>query len=111
MREHGDNDIGQVDRITAFSRFFIEFRTWRHKSGDIGDGYPYNPTAFVVLILIGMRKDGVFEILGIDRVNCDERQVADVFACALDFGQGKGLGFLNDLFREGDADIIFVQAN
>ena len=58
-----------------------------------------------------MGKDCVVEILGIDGVNRDERQVADIFTRTFDFGQSKGLGFLNDVFGEGDADIILMQAN
>ena len=58
-----------------------------------------------------MGKDGVVEILGIDGINGDERQVAYILACALDFRQGERFGFRNDFFRERDADVILVEAN
>ncbi len=94
LRQHRHDAVGEIHRVAARQRVAIERRTRPHVEGDVGDGDVDDVAAFVVRIVIGRGMHRVVVILGVGRIDGDERQFAPVLAafqrrrlCLLGFAQ------------------------
>jgi hypothetical protein len=83
LREHGDHPSDQVDAGPPFPRFGVEGRVGPHVVGDVGDVHPHRPAVVVTL-----DADGVIEVLGVGRVDGDDRLLPQVPTGGDDLGQG-----------------------
>jgi hypothetical protein len=88
LRQHRYDAVGKVDRVAAQQRIAVESRSRPHVVGDIGNRDVKNITAVVVGIAVGFGMHRVVVVLGVRRIDGDERHVAPVLAAL----QGRGLG-------------------
>ena len=94
LGQHGHDAVGKIDRVAAKKRLAIERGTGRHVMADIGNGDRKDKSSGVVGIGIGRGVHRVVVILGVHRIDGDERKLAPILAaghadgfCRLGFGQ------------------------
>ena len=94
LGQHRHDAIGEIDGIAALQRLAVERGARRHVGGNVGDGDGEHEAAGVGRIGIGHGVDRVVVVLGVGRVDGDERQRAPVLAmrhrrglCGLRLGQ------------------------
>ena len=76
LRQHRHHAVGEIDRIAAHQRFAVERRAGRHVMGDVGDGDGDDEAAVIVRRRVRLGMHGVVVILGVGRIDGDERHVA-----------------------------------
>ncbi len=92
LRQHRHDAVGEIDRIAAFDRGAVERRAGPHIMRDVGDRDGHHMAARVARVGVGQGVDGVVMVLGVGRVDGDERGVAPVFVRA-EHARARGVGF------------------
>ena len=120
LGQHRHDAVGKIDGIAASHRLAIKRGMRAHVIRNVGDGDGDDEAAFVVLVVVCFRKNRVVVILGVGRIDGDERNGPPVFApktfrlhlrffCGLCLDQrfrAKNVG--NAVCRNGDlADRLF----
>ena len=80
LRQHRHDPVGEIDRVAALERLPIEGRAGADIGRDVGDGDGDDEPAGVAGIGIGRGMDRVVVVLGVGRIDGDERQRAPVLA-------------------------------
>ena len=80
LRQHRHDVVGKVDRVAADQRFAIERGAGPHVMRDVGDGDRQDEAAAIVRIGVRLGMHRVVVILGVGRIDGDERQRAPVLA-------------------------------
>jgi hypothetical protein len=80
LGQHRHHAVGEIHRIAAHQRFAVERRARAHIPGDIGDGDGDEIAAGILRVLVRCRVHGVVVVLGVGRIDGDERQSAPVLA-------------------------------
>ena len=80
LRQHRHHAVGEIDRVAALQRLAVERRARPHVVRDVGDGDGEDVAAGIVRIGIGRGMDRVVVVLGVDRIDGDERELAPVLA-------------------------------
>ena len=80
LRQHRHDAVGEVDGVAAQQRLAVERRARRDVMGDVGDGDVDDEAAGILGVGVGPRKDRVVVVLGVDRIDGDERHLAPVLA-------------------------------
>ena len=101
LGQHRHDAVGKIDRIAALERLPVERRAGPHVMRDIGDGDGQDEAARIVGVRVGRRVNRVVMILGVRRIDGDERQGAPVLAM-IHAGRPRRLGFGE---RRGRKDI------
>ena len=91
LGQHRHDAVGEIDRIAALQRLAVERRARPHIGRDVGDGDRDDEAAAIVRIGVGRGMDGVVVILGVGRIDGDERQLAPVLARRRQAGRARGL--------------------
>ena len=78
--QHRHHAIREIHRVAALQRLAIQRRARPHIEGDIGDRDGDDVAAFIVGIGVRLGMDRVVMVLGVGRIDGDQRQVAPVFA-------------------------------
>ena len=107
LGQHRHHAIREIHRVAARQRVAVERRTRPHIEGDVGDRDMDDVAALVVRIGIGLGMDRVVMVLGVGRIDGDERQVAPVLA-ALQRGGLCLLGLAQRGGREGLRNFVGV---
>ena len=76
LGQHRHDAVGEIDRVAALERVAVERRAGPDVGRDVGDGDGDDEAAGVGGIGIGRRVDGVVVVLGVGRIDGDERQAA-----------------------------------
>ena len=126
FRQHRLDAVGEVGRVALFSRLPVQLGAGADIGGDIGDGDPDDPAAFIPGVFVAHGIDRVVVVARIGGVDGDEGHVAQVLAAlqrrqflilglALhglgeagrdavgvdgDQGGGAGIVFLADMFQD-----------
>ena len=104
LGQHGNHAVGEVDRIAALQRLPIHRRARLDEAGDVRDRDRHDEAAGVVGCRVRLGVDRVVVVLGVGRVDGDERQVAPVLASRERRGRDRrGLGQRVGAERVGDA--------
>ncbi len=74
LGQHRHHAVGKVHRVAARQRVAIERRARPHVEGDVGDGDMDDVAALVVRIVIGRGMHRIVVILGVGRIDGDERK-------------------------------------
>ena len=82
LRQHRDDTIWEVNRITALLGFTIKLAAGAHVMSDVGDGDRDDPAAGVGRIPVGLGMDGVVVVARVGRIDGDQRQRAQIGALA-----------------------------
>ena len=80
LGQHRHDAIGEIHRIAARQRVAVQRRARPHIEGDVGDRDIDDVAALVVRIGIRLGMNRVVMILGVGRIDGDERHVAPVLA-------------------------------
>ena len=80
LRQHRHDPVGEIDRVAALQRLAVERRAGPHIGRDVGDRDRDDEAARVVGIVVRRGMDGVVVVLGVGRIDGDERQRAPVLA-------------------------------
>ena len=80
LRQHRHDAVGEIDRVAALQRLAVERRAGPDIGRDIGDRDGDDDAAGVVRVAVGLGVDGVVMVLGVGRIDGDQRQVAPVLA-------------------------------
>ncbi len=75
LRQHGNDTVHEVGGVAAPARLGVQRAAGADVMGDIGDVDPQAPLA-----VLALHADGVVEVLGVIRVNGDDRMRAAVHA-------------------------------
>ena len=105
LRQHWHHAIGEIDRVPAHERLAVERTARPHVMGDIGNGHAEDMAAADLGIGVGRGVDGVVVVLGVGRVDGDERDVAPVLATGKR-RRRRGLGLLQRRGREDVRDAV-----
>ena len=106
LGQHRHDPVGKIDRIAAFQRLAVERRPGPHIGGDVGDGDRDDEAAGIGGIRIGRGVDGVVVILGVRRVDGDERQLSPVLARRREADRAGALGLFQRCGREDMRDVM-----
>ncbi len=79
--------------------------------GDVGDGHVKHMAAVVLAAVVGFREDRIVVVLGVRRVDGDERDLAPVLALAQRLHGLCCFGFLFHRCRKDMADAVAVQGD
>ena len=74
LGQHRHDPVGEIDRVAALERLPVQRRAGPHVGRDVGDGDGDDEAAGVGGIGIGLGVDGVVVVLGVGRIDGDERQ-------------------------------------
>ena len=80
LRQHRHDPVGEIDRVAALERLPVQGRAGTDVGRDVGDGDGDDEPARVAGIGIGRGMDRVVVVLGVGRIDGDERQRAPVLA-------------------------------
>ena len=75
LRQHRHDAVGKVDRIAALERGAVERRAGPHIMRHVGDSDTDDVTARIARVGVGLGMDGVVMVLGVRRVDGDERDL------------------------------------
>ena len=80
LRQHGHDAVGEIDRIAAIPRLFVECAARGHVSGDISDSDAQNIAAGIgwIGVMLGMHR--VVMVLGVFGIDGHERDGAPILA-------------------------------
>ncbi len=106
FRQHRHDAVRKINRIAALERFAIERRARAHVMGDVGDRDRDDMAAAIVRIGVRLGIDRVVVILGVGRVDGDQRDLAPVLAAARQVGGFRGLGFGDHLARKHMRNVV-----
>ena len=82
LGQHRHHAVGEVDRIAAHQRFAVERGAGRDVMRDVGDGDADDEAAAIVGGRVRLGVHGVVVILGVGRIDGDERHAPPVLATA-----------------------------
>ncbi len=82
VRQHRLHAVGEVGRIALVASVAVEAGARGDIVGDVGDGDPYDPAPRICGVFVSVGIDRVVMVLGIDRIDGDEGQVAQIGAFA-----------------------------
>ncbi len=74
LGQHRHDAVGEIDRVAALHRLAVERRARPHIPGDVGDGDRDDEAAGIARVGIRLGVDRVVVVLGIGRVDGDQRQ-------------------------------------
>ena len=80
LGQHRHDAVGEIDRVAALHRLAVERRAGPDIPADIGDGDGDDEAAGIGRVRVGLGVDRVVMVLGVGRVDGDERQLAPVLA-------------------------------
>ncbi len=78
--QHRHHPVGEIGRIAAPSRLAVKRRAGGDIMGHIGNGDPDDVAAVIARLAVGFGIAGVIAVAGVNRVNGDQRQVAQIGA-------------------------------
>ncbi len=107
LGQHRHHAVGEVDRVAADQRVAIERGVGAHIEGDVGDRDMDDEAALVVGIGVGFRMHRVVVILGVGRIDRDQRHATPVLAAFQRGGLGR-LGFGHRVARKRLRDVVSV---
>jgi len=110
LRQHRLDPIGEIGRVALVARLAVQLAAGADVGGDVGDGDPDDPPAFIFRILVARRIDGVVVVARIGGVDGDEGDLAQVLA-PLQSRQGLILGLAFDRFGEARRDAVGVDGD
>ena len=110
LRQHRHDAVGEIDRIAALDRFAVERRAGPHITGDVGDGDGDDMAAGIFRIGIGNAVHRVVVILGVGRIDGDERHIAPVLAARHGRGARRG-GFVEHRGRKHVRNVVGVDGD
>ncbi len=103
LGQHRHHAVGEIDRIAAHERLAVERRAGRDVMSDVGDGDGDDEAACVAGAVVRRGMHRVVMILGVGRIDGDERQAAPILAagelrrlCAVRLTQRVGAEHLRD---------------
>ena len=108
--QHGDDAVGEVDRVAAQIGFAVQRGAGTDVGSHVGDGDIDNEAAGIGFVTVGFGIDGVVVVLGIERIDGDQRHIAPVFA-ALERGLGGFVSLADDRRWEGVGDFEVVDGD
>ena len=82
LGQHRHDAVGEIDRVAALPRLAVERGAGAHVGGDIGDGDDDDEAAVIVRVGVGLGVDRVVVVLGVGRIDGDERQMRQILARA-----------------------------
>ena len=106
--QHRYHPVGEVDRVAPQKRLPVEGRVRPDIGRHVRDRDGDHEAAFIGRIGIGLRHHRVVVILGIGRVDGDERRLAPVLAAAPRRALGR-IGFRENRGGEDVRDVVEVQ--
>ncbi|MNI36929.1 hypothetical protein D3C73_909970 [compost metagenome] len=80
LGQHGLDPVGEIGRVALGPRLAVQRGIRADIGGDVGDGDPDDPAAFVRGVFIALGIDGVVMIARVGGVDGDEGDVAQVLA-------------------------------
>jgi hypothetical protein len=105
LRQHRHDSVGEINRIAAADGFTIQRRTGPHIMCHVGDGDGDQVAAGIARIGIGHRMHRVVVILGVGRIDGDERHLPPIFAarqrCRL-----RRVGFIKQGARKNVRNVV-----
>ena len=110
LGQHRHDPVGEIDRVAAFQRLAVERRPGPHIGGDVGDGDGDDKAAGIGRVGVGLGVDGVVVVLGVRRVDGDQRQLPPVLARRREAGGARGLGLFQRGGREHMRDMVRASA-
>ena len=110
LGQHRHDAVGEIDRIAAHQRFAIERRAGRHVMRDIGDGDGDDEAAVIARVVVGFGMHRVVVVLGVGRIDGDQRQLAPVLAPRKRRGL-RGFGVAQGLAAEHARDAVGVDGD
>ena len=110
LRQHRHDTVGKVDRIAARERFAVESRARPHVVGDVGNSHVDDKSATIVRCRVGLGLHRIVVILGIRRVDRDERNAPPVLATG-ECRRCSGIGLLLCLTSEDRRDAVRVNGD
>ena len=113
LRQHRHDAVGKINRIAALDRGAIERRARPHVIGDVGNGDADEMAAAIARVRIGHGVHGVIVVLGVGRIDGDERHLAPVLARVLRrmSRRPRGLRFGDDCAGENVRDAVGVDGD
>ncbi len=87
LRQHRHDAIGEIHRVAAHARLAVERGAGPHEPGDIGNGDADDVPARIFRIAVRLGVHGVVMVLGVGRIDGDERDVAPILAAVADGGR------------------------
>ena len=108
LRQHRHDPVGEVDRIAALQRLAVEAGARPHIGRHIRDGDGQDEAARIGRVGIGLGHDGVVVVLGVRRVDGQERPVAPVLSAIQRRGFG-GVRLGQCRIREDVRDVVQVE--
>ena len=110
LRQHRHHTVGKVDRIAARERFAVESRARPYIVSDVGNGHVDDKSATIVRCRVGLGLHRIVVILGIRRVDRDERNVPPVLATT-ERRRRSRIGLLLCLASEDRRDAVRVNGD
>ena len=107
LGQHRHHAVGEIDRVAADQRVAIERGVGAYIERDVGDRDMDDEAALVIRIGIGFRMHRVVMILGVGRIDRDQRHVAPVLAAFQRGGLGR-LGFGDRVARKRLRNVMGV---
>ena len=108
LGQHRNDPVDQVGRVPALAGLVIERRARLHVVGDVGDVHAQPPA----LLVQGLQREGVVEVLRVGRVDGDHRCLATVLpapdVARRDIG-AEAPHLLQDLARELQRQVVLTQ--
>ena len=80
LGQHRHDAVGEIDRVAAHQRLAVERGAGRHVMRDVGDRDVDDEAAGIVRVGVGLGVHRVVVVLGVDRIDGDQRHVAPVLA-------------------------------
>ena len=104
--QHRHDPVGEIDRVAALERVAVEGRAGAHVSRDVGDRDGDDEAAGVCRIGIGLGVHRVVVVLGVGRIDGDERQRPPVLARRGEADRAGGFGLLERGRRKDVRDVV-----
>ena len=109
VRQHRHDQIGEIDAVAALARLAVERAAGADIIADIGDRDDRLEAAFIGRVFVRRGPDGVVMVAGVDRVDRDDRQMAQILALVLMQWQlRRGNRFFLHRFGEDMRDAMLV---
>ena len=80
LRQHRHDAVGKVDRVAALGRGAVERRAGPNVVRHVGDGDTDDVAARIARVRVGLGVNGVVMVLGVGRIDGDERDFPPILA-------------------------------
>ncbi len=109
LGQHRHDPVREIDRVAALERLRVHRRPGTDIGRDVGDGDGDDEPAGVPRIGIEDRMDGVVVILGVGRIDGDERKGAPVLARGAEADGPRVLGLLQRRGRKDMGNVMRLE--